>query len=87
MSTKKARARIDIITRRVIRRAGENYGFHVPDDFVFMEALPKLKADITKVPVYVLWNGGELKLSTKGGRDCIACLHRDDKSVIRGWSI
>lgn len=86
MSKANPKTDIRIMFRNVIERAGQREGFNIPDDFVFLDVLPKFAKKITKNPIYILWNGGDPKLNEKGGKDCIAWLYLEG-NTIKGWSI
>jgi len=88
MLSKQLKTDITIVPREIITRALDvvNAKKRITDDFRFLDALPKLIDKIGKKPVFVLWNDGDLKVSETGGRDCIACLRREN-GIIKGWSI
>jgi len=85
---KQLKTDITVVPREIITRALDviNAKKKIPDDFKFLDALPDLTDKIGKKWMFVLWNDGDLKVSETGGRDCIACLRRDN-GIIKGWSI
>lgn len=84
----KVKTQITIVPRQAIHRALDqmNVMEKIPGDFKFLDVLPVVASKIGNVPVYVLWNKGDLAVSKVGGRDCIARLHKA-KGTIYGWSI
>ena len=86
--TAKLKTDIKTIGRDIINNVLQrlNAKRQIPENFIFLNALSDIAAKIGKKPVFVLWNDGEVKLSETGGRDCIACLRREN-GIIKGWSI